>query len=76
MDTLKLLAGSLIVLTLVSAISLSIGLIVLGLESTPLVTLDRELKQEDIGRIKKIIQQNDPRRLKDGQVKKNYHQAG
>lgn len=70
MGTLKLIAGSLIVLMFVSAISLSIGLIFLGLESVPLVTLDRELKQEDIGRIKKIIQQNDPRRLKDGQVKK------
>jgi hypothetical protein len=70
MGTLKLFAGSLIVLTLVSVIVFAMGLIFLGLESTPLVTLDRELKQEDIGRIKKIIQQNDPRRLKDGQVKK------
>ena len=70
MGTLKFFAGSLIVLTLVSAISLAMGLMALGLESTALVTLERELKQEDIGRIKKIIQQSDPRRLKNGQVKK------
>lgn len=69
MGFLKILVGSSIVLIFVAVVCWFIGLFVMGFESAPLVPLDRQLKQEDIGRIKRAIKQNDPRRLRDGQVK-------
>lgn len=69
MGFLKLLTVSFIVLVFAAAVCLFLGLIVMGFESVPLVPLERQLKQEDIGRIKKFINQNDPRGFHDGQVK-------
>jgi len=70
MGIIKRLTFSFFILIPVATIALCAMLLFLGLESSPIVNLKPELKQEDIGRINQFIKKNDPRRLRNGQVKK------
>ncbi len=54
---------------LLMGIVLPLWLVAVALESTPLITHKKALGQEDIGRIKSYIQQHDPRKLKNGDIK-------
>ena len=43
--------------------------LVLAVQSSPLVTPGRKLNYEDVARVKQLLRENDPRRLKAGQIK-------
>lgn len=70
MGIIKRLTFSFFILIPIATIALCAMLLFLGLESSPIVSLKPELKQEDIGRINQFIKKNSPRRLRNGQVKK------
>jgi len=51
------------------AIAIPVVFVVFGLESDPLVLPEKKLGLEDVGRIRQMLKENNPRRLKAGEIK-------
>jgi len=60
---------SLLVLLLVALFAVPVVLVVTGIEPTPLIQSGKSLSHEDIERIKRLLRQHDPRRLKQDEVR-------
>lgn len=60
---------SLLVLLLIALIVIPVVLVVTGIEQTPLIQPGKSLSHEDVERIKRLLRQHDPRRLKQGEVR-------
>ena len=60
---------SLLVLLLIALFAIPVVLVVAGIEPTPLIQPGKSLSHEDIERIKRLLRQHDPRRLKQDEVR-------
>jgi len=60
---------SLLVLLLVALFAVPVVLVVAGIEAAPLVQPGKSLSHEDVERIKALLKQHDPRRLKEDEVR-------
>ena len=60
---------SLLVLLLVTLFAIPVVLVVAGFEPTPLIQPGKSLSHEDVERIKRLLRQHDPRRLKQDEVR-------
>ena len=54
---------------LVLIVSIPVIFLVFGIQSNPLITHAKKLDYEDVNRVKKLMRENNPRRLKDGEIK-------
>ena len=70
MRIIKFLFGIFFGLLLITIISIPVLLAVFGIESTPLVVNQRVMTPDNMIQIRKLLQQNDPRNLRDGDVKR------
>ena len=59
----------LLLLLLVVLLVFPVVLVVAGIEQAPLVESEKSLSHEDVARIKRLLRQHDPRRLKQGEVR-------
>ncbi|MCI0526194.1 MAG: hypothetical protein L0Y56_01890, partial [Nitrospira sp.] len=57
------------IFSLLAIIGIFIVLIVFGVESKPWVVSEKELSTQDVERAKQLVKQNDPRKLKAGEIK-------
>ena len=60
---------SLLVLLLVALFAVPVVLVVAGIEPAPLIQPGKSLSHEDVERIKRLLRQHDPRRLKQDEVR-------
>ena len=60
---------TLFTLFIVALLSMLVFVAVVGIESTPLVEPEKRLSHQDIVRIKQLLRQHDPRRLKKQEVR-------
>jgi len=64
-----LLVAAILALMLLFAVATPIIVLALGLQSRPLVTSREKPSHDDVTRVKQLLKENDPRRLKAGEVK-------
>ncbi len=70
MKLIKALLFGLLVFILVIGIVLPGVLLIFGLQSQPKIHSSSTLSHEDVARVKRFLQENDPRRLKPGELKR------